>query len=55
MAKRGTPLSFSLRQEIRQWRAAESIRRVAERLKVSINTVRKYEPKFDTELKTKAG
>lgn len=55
MAKRGTPLPFSLREEIRLWRTEESIRRVANRLRVSINTVRKYEAKFDTNLKTKAG
>jgi len=51
MANRGTPLPWSLRQKIAALRKSEeplSIRAIASMLGVSVNTVRKYENKFDT-------
>lgn len=42
MTNRGRPLPYTLREQIKQQRTAASIRRVAESLRVSPNTVRKY-------------
>lgn len=48
MAARGKPLAFSVRQQIKERRPETPIRKVASTLRVSPNTVRKYESKFDT-------
>lgn len=49
MARRGTPLPFDQRRMIQDFRRArETIREIARKLGLSVNTVRKYEGKFDT-------
>lgn len=42
MAERGKPLPFNLREQIKQQRALETVRRVAGALGVSKTTVQKY-------------
>jgi hypothetical protein len=48
MADRGKPLAFAKREEIQSRRPAEPLRKVAAQVGVAVNTVRKYERKFDT-------
>lgn len=48
MAERGKPLAFSKREEIKSRRPTEPLRKVAAEIGVAVNTVRKYERKFDT-------
>ena len=50
MAERGKPLSFALREQIKQQRQQAPIRAVAQKLHVSPNTVQKYSCKFDTKM-----
>lgn len=52
MAERGRPIPFSAREEIKARRESESLRAVASKVGVAVNTVRKYENKFDTKPKT---
>jgi response regulator of citrate/malate metabolism len=48
MAARGTPLPFNVRQQIKEQRASETVRRIADTLKVSKTTVQKYGGKYGT-------
>lgn len=43
MATSGRPIPFSLREQIKQVRAHQSIRQTAKVLELSRNTVRKYD------------
>lgn len=48
MAQRGRPLPFQVREQIKVLRPEKPLREVAKITKTAINTVRKYETKFDT-------
>ena len=48
MAERGRPLAFAVREQVKELRATETVRRVAEQLRLSKTTVQKYQGKFGT-------
>ena len=50
MASRGKPIPFSLREQIRQRRQFEPVRKVAQALRISKTTVQKYGRKIGTNL-----
>lgn len=50
MARRGTPLPYSIRERLRERSQTEPIKRIAREEGVSRNTVRKYRDKSKTRM-----